>query len=189
MIDLDQIKSDWNNILIKNEELERRNRELTRQLANERIKSHQQKIAKNFRIGYIGFAFPLLAWMLHYTIDASMTLCVIYSLFGLILGAYDIWFLNFVKNTDYMTLPTVEAISHASKIVRYQNRSTVLSLIATAGVLSLLFYEIHLVGDINVTYGGIVGFIIGAAIGTKMCVENHLHARRMLKEIRQLDKE
>lgn len=189
MIDLDQIKSDWNSILIKNEELERRNRDLTRRLANERIKNHQQKLAKNFRIGYIGLFFPFLAFVLHRTIDASITLCVLYSLFGLIIGAYDIWFLNFVKNTDYLSISTIEAISHASKIVRYQNRATIFSIIATIGILSLLFYEIYLFGDPSVSYGGIAGLIIGASIGIKMCVENHLTARRMLKEVRQLEQD
>lgn len=187
MINLDQIKSDWNNILIKNEELEQRNRELTRLLANERIKSHQQKLSKNFRIGYIGLAFPFLAFILHQIIDASLILCILYSLFGLIIGAYDIWFLNFVKNTDYLSISTIEAISHASKIVKYQNRATILGLIASIGILSLLFYEMHEAGDSSVMYGGIAGLIIGAIIGIKMCVENHLTARRMLKEVRQLD--
>jgi len=187
MIDLDQLKSDWNNIILQNEALKQRNRELTRRLASERVKTHKQKLIKNYSIGYIGFAFPFFAYTMHQAFDASITLCVFYTLFGLIIGSYDIWFMNYLKRTDYMSLPTLEAIKQASKIVKYQNRATICGIISSIALLIPMFYEMYLADDMSLFYGGLAGLVLGASIGGKICYDNHMNARRMLSEIKDLD--
>lgn len=185
-IDIEEIKRNWASLRIENEKLQQANVALTRRLANERIRSNQSKLAKAHRIGYIGFLFPLLAVMMHYAFDASVGLCVLYSLFGIMCGAYDLWFMDFVRDQDYMSMPVVEAISHATKVVKYQNRATIISIIAMFVLLVPMFYEMADFGDMNIVWGGVTGLVIGGIIGTLQCIRNHRYARCLLREIKNI---
>lgn len=185
-IDVEKIKSDWASLKIENEKLQQANVALTHRLAGERIRSNQSKLAKAHRIGYMGFLFPLLAVMMHYAFDASVGLCVLYSVFGVLCGAYDLWFMDFVRDQDYMSMPVVEAISHATKVVKYQNRATIVGIAAMVVVLVPMFYEMADFGDVNIMWGGIAGLVIGGAIGTVQCLRNHRYARRLLREIKNI---
>ena len=186
MIDLDKMKAEWTALKIENFELQQKNIELTRRLVNSRVVNSQQKLARSYRIGYMGFIFPLLALFLYRLLHPSVTLCVIYSVYGLLLGSFDLWFMSFVKKADYTTLPTVEALEHASKVVIYQNWATIASLIAGIGVLIPFFYEMSLLGEESVIWGGVVGGVIGAIIGAHKCINNHRLARQMLSELRNI---
>lgn len=187
MIDLDEMKSEWLALKVKNETLQQKNKELTRRLVDANVVSNQQKLARNYRIGYMGFCFPFLAWMLYELIHLSVTLCIVYAVYGIILGCFDLWFMGFIKKADYVTMPTVDALSHASKVVIYQNWATIASIIACIGVLIPLFYEMSVLGEDSVILGGVIGGIIGGAIGARKCINNHRLARRMLAELRNLD--
>lgn len=185
-IDIEEIRRNWSNLKIEHEKLQQANVELTRRLATERIRSTQSKLANAHRIGYIGFLFPFLAVLMHYAFDASIGLCVFYSLFGLVCGAYDLWFMDFVRDQDYISMPVVEAISHATKVVKYQNRATVVGLIAMVVLLVPMFYEMSQFGDMNIVWGGLAGLVIGGTIGTIQCLRNHRYARRLLREIKNI---
>ena len=187
MIDLDKIKSEWMSLKVENESLQLKNKELTRRLVEERVVSNQQKLARSYRIGYIGLYFPLLALLLYNVIHASVTLCVIYAVYGIILGSFDLWFMNYITKVDYITLPTVDALAHASKVVIYQNWATIASIIAGICVLAPFFYEISLFGDDSIIWGGVIGGIIGGSIGARKCISNHRIARRMLAELRNIE--
>lgn len=185
-IDIDKIKRDWTSLRIENEKLQQANVELTRRLADARIRSTQSKLAKSYRIGYVGFLFPLLAMMMREAFDASVGLVVFYSLFGLACGCYDLWFMNFVREQDYMSMPVVDAVAHASKVVKYQNRATVVSFVAMIVLLVPMFYEMADYGDRSILWGGAAGLVIGGVIGATQCVRNHRFARRLLREIKNI---
>lgn len=189
MIDLDKIKAEWTALKIENIELQQKNIELTRRLVNTRVVNNQQKLARSYRIGYIGFFFPFLAWTLYQLVHPSVAFCIIYSVYGIILGIFDLWFMSFVKKADYTTLPTVEALEHASKVVIYQNWATIASLISCIVVLIPFFYEMSLMEEESVIWGGIAGGVIGAIIGACKCINNHRLARQMLSELRNLGEE
>ena len=101
MIDLEQIKNEWSSLIIENEALRQKNIELTRRLATERVRNNQQKLARSYRTGYIGFVFPLMTIILYKAFDASIPLCLAYALFGIIIGCWDLWYRKFVKGIDY----------------------------------------------------------------------------------------
>lgn len=187
MIDLEQIKNEWSSLIIENESLRQKNIELTRRLATERVRNNQQKLARSYRTGYIGFVFPLMTIILYKAFDASILLCLAYALFGIIIGCWDLWYRKFVKEIDYTAVSTAQALTHASKIVIYQNRATAISIIATALLLGALFYEMFEFGDNDIAFGGIVGAIVGGIIGAKKCLNNHILARRMLAELRSIE--
>lgn len=187
MINLDNIKNEWKNLSVKDEWLTDKNRELASKLASERASNYQQKLSRSYRIGFVGFAFPFLAVTMRHAFDASIMLCVIYSLFGLAVGGYDLWFMHFISKSDYVSMPTVEAMSHASKVVKYQNRATVISILAMIMVLIPLFYEMCKFGDYSIVYGGVAGLIIGLILGIRKCIINHRNAKRMLSELKDID--
>lgn len=187
MIDLDQIKTEWSSLIIENEILRQKNIELTRRLATQRVTGNQQKLARSYRIGYIGFTFPLLALVLYRAFNASIALCAAYGLFGIIFAIWDLWFRDFVTKIDYTAVSTVEAMTHASKVVLYQNRATIISIIATICLLADIFYEMALFGDYDICMGGAIGGIVGGIIGGKKCINNHIIARRMLSELKSIE--
>lgn len=188
MIDLEQIKDEWRSLIIENEALRQKNLELTRCLATQRVTNNQQKLARSYRVGYFGFSFPLFAFFLYRAIDASIALCIAYGLFGIVVGCWDLWFRKFVKQINYLAVSTVEALTHASKIVLYQNRATIVCFIAAAILLTDIFYEMSLFGDYSIVTGGVIGAIVGGIIGTKKCIKNHIRARRMLSELKSIEK-
>ena len=185
MTDLDKLKEDWKNLTIRNDELERRNRELTRRIADERIKNNQQRLAANYRTGFLGLLFPLISMMLYEYNAQSLTLCIIYSAFGLVVGGYHLWFRHYVKSTDYTSLDTVSAVERAAKIVKYQDRATATSLCACVMLLSFMLYEFYDRCGIDVFISGIIGATAGAVIGLKVYLSNRRNARSMLEELKK----
>lgn len=186
MTSFEDIKRDWAQLPIENEILRQKNLELIRELSKQKIRSHQDKLSRAYGIGYIGFLLPLLAWMMYETLDMSIAVCVFYSLFGVISGVYNLWFRHYVREADYMSMPVVDAIARASKVVKYQNWSTIIGVVAAVALLCSIFYELSRLGEMDVIWGGVVGGVVGGAIGTVRCVRNHRHARQMLREIKNI---
>ncbi|MDE6368012.1 MAG: hypothetical protein K2K94_02100 [Muribaculaceae bacterium] len=187
-IDFEQIKNEWRALSMENAALKQKNIDLTRRLVSERVTNNQQKLARSYRIGYMGFAFPLLAYFgLYLIVKASIGLCVFYSLYGIILGCFDIWFMSFIKRADYSSISTVNALQHATKVVKYQNWATIGSIIGCIILCIPLFYEFSLKGNDGLIWGGIAGGIIGGVIGAKKCIKNHQLARRMVAELKTIE--
>lgn len=187
MIDLDILKNEWNALATENATLKQRNRELTRLLLTRNVVSNQDKLARSYRIGYLGFAFPLLGFLLYAMMDCSIWLAIGYGIYGLILGSYDLWFIKFIKSADYAVLSTIEALNHAVKVVKYQNWATVLSMILAISILIPLFREFSIIGGEPAVWGGVCGGLIGGAIGLRICIKNHKLARRMVRELKDLE--
>lgn len=186
MTSIEDIKRDWANLTVENEILNRKNRELTRELSARKIRSYQEKLSRSYRIGYIGFFFPLLALMMYRMIDMSVAVCIAYALFGLIAGFYNLWFRSYVRKTDYMSMPVVEAVIRASKVVRYQNRSVIIGILATLLLLWAMFADFVRIGDMAIVVGGVAGAVIGGIIGAARCIRNHRHAAAMLREVKNI---
>ena len=187
-IDFEQIKNEWRTLTVENATLRHKNIELTKRLANQRVTNNQQKLARSYRIGYMGFAFPLLAYFgLYLMVNASVGLCIFYSIYGLVLGGFDIWFISFIKRADYATMTTVDALQHATKVVKYQNWATVASIFACIVLCIPLFYEFSLNEHESLIIGGITGGIIGGTIGAIKCIKNHIIARKMVAELKSID--
>lgn len=184
-IDFEQIMAEWAQLKVENASLQRKNDELLNNLMQTRVVSRQQRLARNYRIGYFGFVFPLLAWGMYEILNISVALSVIYSTYGIAIGIFDLWFMHFIKDADYTSLPTIDALSHATKIVEYQNWFTVLSILLCVAILIPLFQSFSVIGP-DVVVGGIIGGIVGGIIGMRKCIINHRLARRMKAELRSV---
>lgn len=187
-LDFEQIKNEWRALSMENATLKQKNIELTRRLSRERVTTSQQNLARSYRIGYMGFAFPILAYFcLYRIIDASIGLCICYSIYGLILGGFDLWFMSFIKKADYASMSTVDAIQHATKVVIYQNWATIASIIGVIILCIPLFYEFSQKDNEGIIAGAIMGAILGGAIGAKKCIKNHRLARKMVAELKSIE--
>lgn len=186
MMDLDDIKAGWNAMALENLDLKNKNLELTRKLATQKIIGSQQRLARNMRIGYLGFFFPVFAYFLYTVTNTSLTLCIVYSLDGWILGAFDIWFGHYIMKTDYTALPTVKALDQALRILRYYYIATAISIIFCLSILIPLFYEMATLEGHEVLYGGILGGIIGGYIGWRKWMQNRKLARQIIDELRSI---
>lgn len=187
-IDFEQIKNEWRALSMENASLKQKNIELTHRLSRERVSNNQERLARSYRIGYMGFAFPVLAYVgLYLIIHASVPLCIFYSLFGIILGCFDLWFRSFIKKADYTSMSTVDAIQHATKVVIYQNWATIASIVGVIILCIPLFYEFCQIDNEGLIPGAIAGAIIGGIIGTKKCIKNHQLARKMVAELKSIE--
>lgn len=187
-IDFEQIKNEWRAISMENAVLKQKNIELTQRLSRDRVTNNQQSLARSYRIGYMGFAFPFLAYFcLYHFIHASIALCICYSLFGLIVGGFDLWFRSFIRKADYASISTVDAIQHATKVVIYQNWATIASILGVIILCIPLFYEFSQKDNEGIIIGGIAGAIIGGTIGAIKCVKNHRLARKMVAELKTIE--
>lgn len=182
---LEQLRIEWQRIEIKSQMLSDENRRLTARLASQRISGHQKKLANNYRTGYIGFAFPVLALFLYKVIGCTIVIAIAYALYGLVLGTIQLRFRKFIKKADYMSLPTIEAVSHARRVVKYQRNMTIRSIIGALAILVPLLYEFSF--DSDILLGGIIGGIIGGIFGTIRCIDNFRHANAMLAEATAID--
>ncbi len=187
-IDLDQIKNEWRSLSMENAALKQRNIELTRRLSRDRVTNNQQSLARSYRIGYMGFAFPLLSYFgLYYIIHASIGVCIFYALFGIVIGSFDLWFMSYIKKADYASMPTVEALHHATKVVIFQNWATIASIAACIILCIPLFYEFSQKDNEGLIFGGIIGGIVGGIFGGIKCVKNHKLARKMVAELKSAE--
>ncbi len=182
---LEQLRIEWQRIEIKNQMLSDENRRLTARLATQRITGHQKKLANNYRTGYFGFAFPILALFLYKVIGCTIVMAIAYALYGIILGALQCRFRKFIKKADYMSLPTIEAVSHARSVVKYQRNMTIYGIIGAMAILVPLLYEFSF--DSDILLGGVIGGIIGGIIGTIRCIDNFRQANAMLVEATAID--
>lgn len=185
MTELDILKTEWQRLRLENEALDQKNRELTHRIVHERVKTNQQKLAANYRIGYFGLMFPFLAWTMYKILNISVWLCVCYSVYGLIACALQIVFMYYLKNIDYTSMTTVEAIKVASKIVYRQNRGVLISTFAALMIIVPLFCELADLGG-HVVIGGIAGGVIGGTVGIIRYLRNRRLAKQVLEELKSL---
>lgn len=187
-IDFDRIKCEWQSLTMENAILKQKNIELARRLVSRNVTNNQQRLARSYRIGYIGFLFPLLAYFgLYHVIGGSVTLCVIYSIFGWLLGTFDLWFMSYIKSANYASMPTVDALKHATKVVVYQNWATIISIIGCIIIMVPLFYALSQHDEESVLAGGIIGAVIGCTFGAIKCINNHRLARSMVAELKSIE--
>lgn len=183
-MELEQLIDDWKKLSIRNAELEETNKRLASLLKNQKLKSCQRKLASNYRIGYVGLiVLPLLAVLLYFILDFNILFCLFYAVFGMLAGSYDLWFRSYILKYDYIDLPVIEALRHATLVMKYQDRAVMISS-ASAGILIAVFlYMIYDPSNFDLLAGAIVGGIVGGFIGVKKYLTNRRLARQMVAEI------
>ena len=185
----DSLRQQWQSMKIDNERLHQTNLRLSRQLAAQRAGTRQQKLAEHYRI--IGITaivlLPFLSLTLYDVLDTPVWICVLYAIVGIFLGSLNLWFSNYVNRTDYILLPTCEAIDHAARVLTYQSRLRIAGTCMAAVVILPMLLHFNNVGGLQLLVAGGVGLAAGAAIGLFIYYRNRRIARAMLDDLNSQD--
>ena len=183
-ISLESLRRQWQQVTIKAEKLEATNAELTRRLKAERAGSVRDRLARRFRAQTIlSAALPLLAALIYFENMVSAPFAIIYGVFGLIMCVSGIWFTRYVKHSDFIACPTVEALHRAYDISRWRQRFRIMGWLMALIVVVWLFIEMAKSGNDSAMIGACVGLAIGLPIGIYKEIVTARLTRRMLKEL------
>lgn len=123
------------------------------------------------RIGVIGLIFPILGLSMYRQLDVSATLCVMYSIYGVLMGLLSLKLERGLRDSSYLTLPVISAARHIMRLNRMRIRNRRLGIILMVPILAALLYEFWKT-DIYAFTGGCVGAVFGLIIGICLDIRN-----------------
>ena len=181
---LDDLRLQWQALKIDNQRLEEANRKLSQKLAAEKAETRQRKLAGRYRFtGILGiFLLPMIAIEMYTVGLVPVWMCWLYGIVGFILGVLNVSFSFYISGNDYLTLPTCEAVRHATKVILWQSRLRNMGLILAALVVVPLIAHFALHLSAAILIGSIIGLCVGLTCGLSLYSRNRRLARRMLSD-------
>lgn len=183
-MNLDELKNTWQTLNLRVGHLEEENRRLAQRLSAERAAGTQQQLARRYRrLSVVGLLLPLLSVALYFC-GMPLWFDILYAIFGLAMCALNLRLANFIGRSNYLSLPTVEAVAHAVRIRLWQQRLLIGGESAGLVVVIILFFQLADFGTgaiISGTIGGIVGGIVGYFKQRSL----FRMSRRLLAQLRQ----
>lgn len=160
--------------------LEERTRNLAEELKLTKSQTLQQRLAKRYFIqSLFGLILPLMAPML-VMMELPVWLAVFYGLSGIVLGGINLWFARFISRSGYTSMPIVDAMAHAARVIRLQIKIKHLGYILALLICTPLLYEIWNLGDPELFIAGCVGGVIGGIVGFYKHRANNRIARQLI---------
>ena len=185
-ISFESLRRQWQQVTIKANKLEATNAELTRRLKAERADSVRDRLARRFRTqAMLSGVLPLLAALIYIEDMVSAPFAIIYGVFGVIMCVSGIWFTRYVKNSDFISCPTIEALRRAYKISRWRQRFRIMGWLMALIVVAWLFIEMVKYGNDSAIVGACVGLAIGLPIGIYKEIVTARLTRRMVRELEE----
>ncbi|MDE6161486.1 MAG: hypothetical protein K2F77_07490 [Muribaculaceae bacterium] len=183
------LRQQWQSMKIDNDRLQATNLRLSQQLAAQRAGTRQQKLADHYRI--IGIAamllLPFLSIALYDILDTPVWICTLYGVIGVIMGALNLWLSYYVTRTDYILMPTCEAIDHAARVLKYQSRLRIAGSSMAAVVLVPMLLHFNHIGGLGLLGAAGIGLAVGVCIGLSVYYRNRRIARAMLDDLHTQD--
>lgn len=182
---LEQMRRCWNNLEVRIDRLEDRNRALIARLSNERATGRQDKLASYYHtLGIISvILLPVLGMILWHVGLTPMWYGIFYAVGGIVLGISNIRFSSFIRNCNYCDIPTVKAIAHARRVVKSQHRRMIVGIFFALFIVAPLFYFCFDDGNYSALIGAVAGGIIGGFIGYMMHRRKVRLARRIVNDL------
>ncbi|MDE6276584.1 MAG: hypothetical protein K2M06_00570 [Muribaculaceae bacterium] len=186
---LERLRASWKNTTIVGTQLNEAAARVEREAAGRRSMGIAHKMAKDYmRLLWIAGLVVCLSVPLR-LVGAPLWICVVYGVFGLVMGCIYYSFARYIRKIDFMSLPVVEALEQAVRIRMLQRRILVAGIVLGLVVvipLLMFFYELDLNGSGRSTFwGGVAGGVIGGIIG--FCKQLHFFrsSRKLLKTIEE----
>jgi len=183
--ELDEIRHQWQSLKVDRQRLEQANRRLSQRLSAERAVSKQKRLSNYYR--RIGIAsviiLPILAVPLYYIVGMPLWVSLLYAAVGIALGTMNLRFSMFISDTDYITMPTCDAMIHARRVLLWQARLRNLGIILATVVLVPIFMYLYALNNTSGLTGGIAGGAVGVAIGFALYCKKRRAARNMLSDL------
>ena len=184
-MNLDELKNTWQTLNLRVDYLEEENRRLAARLAAERASGTQQRLARHYRrMSLVGLSLPLLSIPL-YLYGMPLWCDILYAVFGLCMCGMHLALAGFIERGDYMSLPVVDAISHAVRIRLWQQRMFICGESAALILAIILFVQFAGLGS-EAVISGIIGGIAGGIIGYVKQRKLFRMSRRLLAQLRQI---
>lgn len=174
-MDLENLKTTWQNLNVRVDRLEEENRRTTEALRRNRAKSAQMKLATSYkRTAFVGLLCPLLAPLCVHILYMPIWVAVIYAAFGLLMAALMLRSYWVTRYSNFMSLPIVEALQNAIRLRRRQNMVTTIGIAGGCIVIATFYIYLEV---------GIIGFFIGLALGLIIGIKKQLTQRELIREI------
>jgi len=183
-MNLDELRNTWQTLNLRVDRLEAENRRLAERLGAERAAGTQQRLARRYRrMAAIGLILPLLSVAIYYC-GIPLWFDILYALFGLAMCAMHLLLARFIVRSNYLSLPTVEAVAHAVRIRMWQQRMFICGEVAALILVVMLFSELADIGS-GAVVSGIIGGAVGGIIGYFKQRSLFHMSRRLLAELRR----
>lgn len=152
-------------------------------LRKKRTVSLLEKLSMRFVImGILGLVLLPLFGLLMYDMGMTLTLSIIYVVFGLIMGSTSIWTARILRLSNYISLPVTQAIKKIAGVKRNIQRVRIFGWIICIPLVVEIIRESYEIAGIEAVWSGIIGGVIGGAIG----VYYEIRTNREIKELQSL---
>ena len=173
---LDDLKKQWQEMSAKLDKLDDANKQLSEQLSKSHVATYQETLSRRIRLtSIVGFLLPLLSFVLYFEIHLPLWICILYAVYGLLMGAVWLWYSYFVGHVSLLSLPLKEAYQRAIKIKERQTQLRILGVVSGVIVLFLLGYYID--------PGLWIAFLIGAVLGLIVAIIKAISAARLARKM------
>lgn len=183
--DLDLIKQQWQQLSVKVDNLEQANQRLSDQLALNKAKSYQQRLASRVKsISWAGLLLPVLAPMLYFSLNMPVWICFVYAIYGIGMCNLNRRLSAFILSKNMLEISATEALQHATAVRLYQKNVRILSVFLAVMLLFGMYYVLPPSEHRSyILIGGGVGLVLGLAFAIPRCITNARLARRMAQSL------
>lgn len=183
---LDKLREAWKNTPVSTEYLDEVARKVSGNLETRRFDSLARKLAGGYykclaaSVAVIAMSMPM------YALGLPLWLCVLYGLFGVVMGVVYLLFARFISRSNFLCLPVVESLERAVRIRMFQRRILICGCALALLVLVPLMAHLYNMPDGGASFwGGVTGGIIGASIGVYKEICFFRTSRQLLNSIRE----
>ena len=138
------------------------------------------------RLSVAAAIMSVAVWMLYHDHIFTFRLCVMYSLFMLVMLGVNLYYMHRVRQVDLTVLPVRDAIIASSQLIILRNRIQMCSIPAAIIIIGLLLYDLwNNLGfrDYDPDHYAFWGCVAGGAFGLIMGISLDLKIRRMIRHM------
>lgn len=181
--DIDTIRARWQQMGKESGPGHTDPRLMIERLRGDRSRSITQRLAFRYLLlAIIGIVIlPANAISLHISVGVSLAASLAVAAYGLIAGSGALYFYITLRKSDFVSLPTVEALQRIVRFDTLRSNARLAAILLMIPVLIWLLYSFYAI-DPGIFWGGAVGAVIGAAIG--VCVD--LRMRRDITALKRI---
>ena len=179
---IEDLRRQWQEVNLRVDDLERRNRQLASELSNHKAVGLRQRLMRfRMRNMVLCLVFPfILVPMLIDSLGASWLFAATYIIFFWLMAVSNWVVWRSLSKIDISSATAGEAILNVYNVQRYVRYGRILGWSLAVPLLLWMFSIFYNIGDSGMIWGGWAGLLIGLAIG--FCAD--YRQRKMLRELR-----
>lgn len=188
-MELDRFKNTWKELDRRLGRLNDGTDELARRVARGKVRSVQSQLARTFLLNallaLVGIAITVMASK---AIGLPLWLTLLMACYMVLMGIFSIIMYTRVHGHDFISEPTLQAVSYALKLHRMRMRFIAVGIGCGAAVLGAFFWFTAKVSGMPVFWGGVTGLAVGAVLGFMKYRRQTCLMRTLTAEVKSLMK-